>query len=363
VSLQELHLYRTKVTDFSPVAACTNLAIFDATETALNDLEPVRGRQLREAYFSSTQVRDISILAGMPLQHLYFDRTAVIDVAPLLKCPSLVAIILPRTAQSVDSLSALPRLSRISYTWDSTIAGPSTTITEFWTVATPQQLAAREMEEQIRTLFADGQVEAALPLLVEISAQNQSDTILALKVAALQAWFGEKADHEATCSRMLRWAASTQDPETAERVAKLTSLRPIADSQFREAALVLARRGVELGQKTTIALYCQMSLGMAEYRCGNLDAAASMLETAERAAPYNPHVPGTAAFYRAMVLFEQGKVTEARQLFHDTERKTIPLPMDNQNPLAIGRDHDDIIMWLACKEARALLHKTVTARP
>ena len=363
MSLKELVLYRTKVTDFSPVAACTSLTRFDASETALSDLEPVRDRQLREAYFASTQVRDISILAGMPLQHLYFDRTAVIDVTPLLKCSALETIILPQAAEHVASLSMLPRLSRISYTWDSSIPGPSTTTAEFWPLATPEQLAAREKAEQIRKLLAAGQVDAALPLLAETSAQNDSDTVLALKVAALQAWFGKNADHEATCARMLSGTASTQYPHIAERVAKLTNLCPIADPQMRDAALVLARRAVELGQKTNLVCYCQLSLGMAEYRCGNLDAAASMLEKAEQGAPSNQHIPGTAAFYRVMVLFKQSKAAEARQLFHDTKMKMKPLPLDDQNPFANGSDHDDVVLWLACKEAGALLHEPVAARP
>ena len=32
-----------------------------------------------------------------------------------------------------------------------------------------------------------------------------------------------------------------------------------------------------------------------------------------------------------------------------------PLPVNKQKPLADGADHDDLIMWLAYKEAKALL--------
>jgi hypothetical protein len=33
-----------------------------------------------------------------------------------------------------------------------------------------------------------------------------------------------------------------------------------------------------------------------------------------------------------------------------------PLPVDEQRPLAGGADYDDLIMWLAYKEARVLLN-------
>jgi hypothetical protein len=32
-----------------------------------------------------------------------------------------------------------------------------------------------------------------------------------------------------------------------------------------------------------------------------------------------------------------------------------PFPADDQNPLADKADHDDLVLWMACREARALL--------
>jgi len=32
-----------------------------------------------------------------------------------------------------------------------------------------------------------------------------------------------------------------------------------------------------------------------------------------------------------------------------------PLPADEQNPLAGGADHDDLILWLAYNEAKAMI--------
>jgi hypothetical protein len=36
-----------------------------------------------------------------------------------------------------------------------------------------------------------------------------------------------------------------------------------------------------------------------------------------------------------------------------------PLSADNQNAFADGANHDDLILWLACKEAKALLAQPV----
>src|SRR5205814_1252354 len=127
--------------------------------------------------------------------------------------------------------------------------------------------------------------------------------------------------------------------------------------------LTLARRAVELGQEKEAFLpYAFMALGMAEYRGGHYPAADEALTTAAKTASATGptrrhHVEGTAAFYRAMSLFKQGKQAEARALFTAAEAKMKPLPADEKNPLADGKsDHDDLILWLACKEARALLN-------
>ena len=88
-------------------------------------------------------------------------------------------------------------------------------------------------------------MSAATAQLAESSARKPEDTVLALKVAALQAWFGNDADYAATRQRMLTWAADTTSAMAAERVAKLASIRPMADASQRGAALALARKAVE----------------------------------------------------------------------------------------------------------------------
>jgi hypothetical protein len=72
-------------------------------------------------------------------------------------------------------------------------------------------------------------------------------------------------------------------------------------------------------------------------------------------------VSGTSAFYRAMSLMRQGKADEARKLATDTAAKMKPLPADERSALTVS--HDDVVLWLAYKEARALIQFEPTTRP
>ena len=130
-SLRDLRLYDTKVTDFSPLTACTNLEVLDASSTALADLSLLRGRKLRSIQLIRTKVTDISVLAGMPLTRVTLADTAVSDLRPLLQCPTLNELVLPVGARDVKALRALPALTAISY--DYKTGGVATQkAAEFW---------------------------------------------------------------------------------------------------------------------------------------------------------------------------------------------------------------------------------------
>ena len=205
-----------------------------------------------------------------------------------------------------------------------------------------------------------GRTREAIPHLAKASAANPNDTLLSLKVAALQAWFGQEKELAATRQRILAFAKDTNDAGTAERAAKACSIRASTNKAELDAALALARKGVELEKGSEWREWRLLALGMAEYRSGN-DAAANeaLLAAVPRPARTTSTVTGTSAFYRAMSLFRQGKPDEARQLTIAAAAKMKPLPKDEQNPLAgdvnAGDYEDDLILWLAYKEAKALI--------
>jgi serine/threonine-protein kinase len=175
-----------------------------------------------------------------------------------------------------------------------------------------------------------------------------------LRLAARQAWFGQDKELAATCARALEAAKDTNDPHTVDLVAKACSLRQ-SDARTHEAPLVLGRRAVELGKGHPLLVYFQLDLGMAEYRSGHYAAADAALLPVERLGISTFNASGIAAFYRAMSLFRQGKPDEARKLALAAAATMKPLPKDEQNPLANNATHDDLILWLAYKEAKALI--------
>ncbi len=206
-----------------------------------------------------------------------------------------------------------------------------------------------------------GRTREAVPHLARASAADPNDTLLSLKVAALQAWFGQEKELAATRQRIRAFAQDTDDAGTAERAAKACSIRASSDKAELDATLALAREGVELNKGSQWRDWRLLALGMAEYRSGNHADATEALLAAAKAASNNPIVTGISAFYRAMSLSRQGKPDEARKLAIGATAQMKPLPKDEQNPLANGADHDDLILWLAYKEAKAMIHFDATA--
>jgi len=199
---------------------------------------------------------------------------------------------------------------------------------------------------------AAGRTREAVPYLAKASANNPADTILSLKVAALQAWFGQEKELAATRRQILAFAKDTSEVTTADRAAKACSILPSADKAEVEAALALGRKAVEIDKAGAWNL---LALGMAEYRAGNYAVADQALFAAGEAGKDIASVTGVSAFYRAMNLFRQGKPDEARRIAIAIAASMKPLPADEKNPLAGNANQDDLVLWLAYKEAKELI--------
>jgi hypothetical protein len=79
------------------------------------------------------------------------------------------------------------------------------------------------------------------------------------------------------------------------------------------------------------------------------------LRAAAEVGPSTPPFTAISAFYRAMILFREGKKDEAKKLAAEAAVLMKPLPKDDDNPLADGATPDDLILWLTFKEAKALI--------
>ena len=200
--------------------------------------------------------------------------------------------------------------------------------------------------------------DEAMPLIRKLSERPPLDSI---KVVVIEAWLDLGNEHAATCKRTLERASVTKELLIAHRAAKGYCLRPSSDSRMLEAALTLATRTVKDGGNDSALPWYQMGLGMAEYRHGCYSAADLTLTAAEcgaeqmRADPsVIPRIQVTSRLFRAMSLFQQGKRNEARELTATVEAQMTPLP-DAAQPFVQKTHPDDLICWLAYKEAKALL--------
>src|SRR5262249_28790651 len=80
-----------------------------------------------------------------------------------------------------------------------------------------------------------GRTKEAIPHLAKASAADPKDTLLSLKVAALQAWFGLEKELAATRQRIRAFAKDTKEAITALRAAEACSILPYTDKAELEA--------------------------------------------------------------------------------------------------------------------------------
>jgi serine/threonine protein kinase len=213
------------------------------------------------------------------------------------------------------------------------------------------------MNNLANSYSAAGRNREAVALLEKASEADPKDTIAWLRLASCQTWFGLDADYETTRRRVVQQAEGTDQASTAERAARVYCLRPSSDAALLAKALNLARRGVDLGKSDPMLSWYQIALGIAEYRNGQNAAAEGTLAAIEQNVGESEYLQGTARLFRALSLFRLDRTEEARRLLSQAEAHMPPLPKDPTKPIINGQPitHDNLIWWLAYKEAKALM--------
>jgi tetratricopeptide (TPR) repeat protein len=227
----------------------------------------------------------------------------------------------------------------------------------------PDTLAA--MRNLAESYCAVGRSQEAIALLEKACDVDAKDTFDALKLATWQTWFGQDTGYEATRRRLVQQAEGTDQAATAARAALAYCLRPSTNLALLTNALNLAQRSVELGKTNPELPWYRLGLGLAEYRNGLYAAAERTLTTAEQKAGEQHELEGTCRLFHALSLFRQGRPEVARTLFSQAGAQTPPLPEDEGKPLLHGKpvSHDVLILWLAFKEAKIVLHQPAAAKP
>ncbi len=213
--LRKLHIMETEVADLRPLAHAP-LENFDARGCPIEDLRPLQGRPLTYLDISATKVRDLSplhgtplkwlsvvhtplekldALAGMPLTSLKVgdcpklrDITAlaglpleeldlsgcpsITDLSPLLKCPNLQRLLIPKDCRDLESVRRLPQLKQLAdvsladFQWSWAKVPPAETalrsIAESRTQRDTQSVRHEKLQEALRRVgLREGSLAAA----------------------------------------------------------------------------------------------------------------------------------------------------------------------------------------------------------
>ena len=158
------------------------------------------------------------------------------------------------------------------------------------------------------------------------------------------------------CREMRKRFGETQNPGTADRIAKVCLLLP-ADAKDTEWAGALADRAVTLGKNDKWAFYYVFCKGLADYRRGNIRAAVAGLD------PLLPRITGVSHLtvpchlVLAMALQRQGETKAAREhLAKGSKLLNQHMPDLARFPMEESHYHHDwLIAWLLHREARTLI--------
>jgi len=204
---------------------------------------------------------------------------------------------------------------------------------------------------------AAGRNQEAAALRLKACEVNPRATDAVLMLATWQAWFGQGTHYEATRRRLVEQTEVTAPPLTAECAAVAYCLSPSTDPVQLAKALDLARRAVQLDNGEPRLPWCQLALGLAQYRNGHYANAERALSVTEQKGGEYRDLLGTARLFRAMCLFRQHRLADARSLLSQAEAQMTPPPKAARKPLIDGKpvSHNTMICWLAYKEAKALI--------
>jgi serine/threonine protein kinase/tetratricopeptide (TPR) repeat protein len=205
-----------------------------------------------------------------------------------------------------------------------------------------------------------GRRERALHLLAEVASRPAESTAHLLDIAAIQAWLGLESEYATTCRRLYERAAVSNEPASAYRAVTACCIYPLVDSRLTASVFALARRAGDEGRHEANLPRHKLCLGMAEFRQGNHAAASEALSAAGNGAVKmkisheRACIEGTARCYRVMVLLRQGKDRAARELFGTATEQMKNTPTAGL-PCKEVITRDELILWMAIKEAQTLL--------
>jgi tetratricopeptide (TPR) repeat protein len=102
--------------------------------TKVSDLSPIYGMPLKTLLLTDQNITDLQFLTEFELESLWLGSRSRpgLDLAPLARIETLTNILLPPEPRNLEALKKLPRLERISFSWDPALRDVAQTADEFW---------------------------------------------------------------------------------------------------------------------------------------------------------------------------------------------------------------------------------------
>ena len=180
-------------------------------------------------------------------------------------------------------------------------------------------------------------------------------TGMAGAVAIEYAWERKIEEHARLIHRLSNLVTDSKDYEVLEQVARVVCIAPNADTATFQNAVKLVSKAQEFGKDDPeFQGIARLTLGMVLYRAGEFAEAEAVLSTWKSF--HEGYIGGSSSFFLAMALFRQGNEEAARDLFAVAREKMSTRP-EKEDEQIKGMDHYHIFVWLACREADALINK------
>jgi tetratricopeptide (TPR) repeat protein len=198
--------------------------------------------------------------------------------------------------------------------------------------------------------------EAAADFRMVLQRNPPNETWQWLHAAPVLVAADDRAGYLQLCRAMRNQFNDTQDPVTAERLAKAHLV--LADADTVDWAGQMADRSVELGKKHNYEVYFNFCKGLADYRRGDYRA---VLEARNTLLPPRNQRLDVIVGYQpilAMAHHQLGNAQAAREelaLAAKLLDQYLPDPDRFLTQGDAGYDHDWLIAWLLYREAKTLI--------
>jgi serine/threonine protein kinase/Leucine-rich repeat (LRR) protein len=346
--ISKLSFEHTAVHDLAPLSGL-NLKFLDCDSTKISDLTLLKGQPLQSLSINSTRVTDLSALRGMPLREFFARDTKIVDVSPLASIASLEWVMLPPFAQNVEVLRPHQRIKRLSFDQDDIASRLELTAAEFWQAwdrgsRMPIELTSRagKYQEVARS------ISSQRPLRT-----GHREALRRLVLNANHAAAGDQDVFRAECAHIVERFGSTTDLYEAERAAKACLVAP--NAALPKEAIDRWLRIASPMKENSLRLYWEFTNGLAAYRFQRWDEVApAMRKLADQEKSKDVII---AAIQACVALGEAGAGREENARKYAQAARMLIDPQWPKGEL-VNNWYDWLIASLILKEAEQILAQT-----